>query len=160
MCPKLAAESVTPCNFQQFYHPLPLPGVRSASASVSVKTSASQALILILTLISSTICRRRRSSATWFWLERSKLLRKREVWAGPGCWHRCSAEQDTFTVECAAQVDSSSTSWWQHENTAGKVFIPTCKVAKCPLLSCIHVRLCTVCKNNIFGFVTSPICPL
>lgn len=26
ICPKLAAESVTPCNFQQLYHPLPLPG--------------------------------------------------------------------------------------------------------------------------------------
>ncbi|XP_072220416.1 ribosome assembly protein METTL17, mitochondrial [Leuresthes tenuis] len=26
MCPKLAHESVTPCNFQQKYHPLPLPG--------------------------------------------------------------------------------------------------------------------------------------
>ncbi len=27
MCPKLAIEP-TPCNFQQMYHPLPLPGVR------------------------------------------------------------------------------------------------------------------------------------
>ncbi|KAM4727597.1 ribosome assembly protein METTL17, mitochondrial isoform 2-T2 [Anableps anableps] len=26
MCPKLAQEPVTPCNFQQRYHPLPLPG--------------------------------------------------------------------------------------------------------------------------------------
>ncbi|KAL7386756.1 hypothetical protein ABVT39_012863 [Epinephelus coioides] len=25
-CPKLVRESVTPCNFQQMYHPLPLPG--------------------------------------------------------------------------------------------------------------------------------------
>jgi len=31
MCPKLAHESVTPCNFQQKYHPLPLPGVRLSS---------------------------------------------------------------------------------------------------------------------------------
>lgn len=28
MCPKLAQEPITPCNFQQLYHPLPLPGVR------------------------------------------------------------------------------------------------------------------------------------
>uniref|UniRef100_A0A1A8HAA3 Ribosome assembly protein METTL17, mitochondrial n=1 Tax=Nothobranchius korthausae TaxID=1143690 RepID=A0A1A8HAA3_9TELE len=26
MCPKLAREPITPCNFQQRYHPLPLPG--------------------------------------------------------------------------------------------------------------------------------------
>ncbi|XP_042354258.1 methyltransferase-like protein 17, mitochondrial [Plectropomus leopardus] len=25
-CPKLTSESITPCNFQQMYHPLPLPG--------------------------------------------------------------------------------------------------------------------------------------
>lgn len=28
MCPKLAVEPITPCNFQQLYQPLPLPGVR------------------------------------------------------------------------------------------------------------------------------------
>lgn len=28
MCPKLAQEPVTPCNFHQRYHPLPLPGVK------------------------------------------------------------------------------------------------------------------------------------
>lgn len=27
VCPKLAVDQITPCNFQQMYHPLPLPGV-------------------------------------------------------------------------------------------------------------------------------------
>lgn len=53
-------------------------------------------------------------------------------------------------------MDSSSTLWWQHENTAGKLFIPTCQVTKCPLLSCIHVHLCTVYKNNIFLILSHP----
>lgn len=31
MCPKLAVEHVTPCNFRQLYQPLPKPGVSSKS---------------------------------------------------------------------------------------------------------------------------------
>lgn len=62
MCPKLAVESVKPCNFQQPYHPLPRPGVRPNSVAVSVKTSAAQTMTH--SFHSSIIHHRQRSSVT------------------------------------------------------------------------------------------------
>lgn len=72
ICPKLVLESVMPCTFQQMYHPLALADVRPNSATLSVKPSAAQALTY--SFLSSTICHRQRSSATWFWLEKSMML--------------------------------------------------------------------------------------
>ncbi|XP_008297457.1 methyltransferase-like protein 17, mitochondrial [Stegastes partitus] len=34
MCPKLAREPITPCNFQQMYHPLSLPGIKNSNHSM------------------------------------------------------------------------------------------------------------------------------